>query len=166
VTTVNIDNTLLQKYAPTILSALVLVIPAVDVLAKNPTPIAVIQFLALLASTVTTYRLPAPWKQIAEWVGVVVAAVLPLALSGDITWANWAFVIVAIVKALAAHLGVVVRRDDTIDAHESTGVPIVTSLPAAALPATDALVVGDGLADPRNTQIPDTDQPKHLRTEG
>lgn len=158
----NIDKTLLQKYAPTILSAVVLLVPAADILAKNPTPIALLQFALLVVTTATTWGLVAPWKQIAEWAGVVLAAVLPLALSGDITWANWAFVVVAVVKALAAHLGVAVRKDDTIDARETTGVPIVTSLPAAALPPTDALVVGDGLADPRNTHVPESDEPKHL----
>lgn len=157
--TVNIDKTLLQKYAPVIASALVLLLPAVDILAKNPTPIAILQFVALALTTVTTLRLVAPWKQILEWAGVIVATLLPLALSGEITWANWAFVAVAIVKALAVHFGVTIRKDDTIDARESTGVPIVTSLPAAALPTTDALVVGDGLADPANTAVPDG--PRH-----
>lgn len=157
------DTKLLQKYAPTILSAVVLIVPAVDVLAKNPTPIAILQFVALVATTLTTYRLPAPWKQIVEWAGVIVAAILPLALSGEITWANWALVVVAVVKALAAHLGVVVRKDP-IDARESTGVPVITSLPQASMPATDALVVGDGLSDPANSNAPDVDSPKHLAT--
>lgn len=161
----NIDNSVLQKYAPTILSALVLILPAADVLAKNPTPVAVLQFVALVATSLTTFALVAPWKQVVEWVGVVVAAVLPLAITGELTWANWALVAVAVVKAAATHLGVVIRKDDTAMPVSTTVVnppAIVTSLPQAALPETDALVVGDGLADPANTNVPDTEEPKHL----
>ncbi|MBT2502968.1 hypothetical protein [Curtobacterium sp. ISL-83] len=164
----NIDNTLLQKYAPALLSALVLVVPAVDVLAKNPTPIAVLQFLALVVTTATTFQLRSPWKQTAEWVGVGVAAVLPLAITGEVTWANWALVAVAVVKAAAAHLGVAIRKDDTLDARTAApGVPaIITSLPAAAMPVSDAIVVGDGLSDPGNTSIPEPDVPRHLARAG
>lgn len=149
----NIDQTILQKYAPTIASALVLLVPAVDILAKNPSPIAVLQFLALLVTTATTFALTAPWKQVVEWVGVVVAAVLPLAITGDITWANWAFVVVAVVKALAAHFGVVVRQDATIDARETpadqvptiTAVPLATVVPVESIPEGSNLTAGDGL---------------------
>lgn len=144
---VNIDSSLVQKYAPVLASALVLILPAVDILAKNPSPIAVLQFLALLVTTGTTLRLAAPWKQVAEWVGVVVAAVLPLALSGDITWANWAFVAVAVVKAAAVHLGVAIRRDPEIDVRNTPAgaVPVITSVPASAMPGGDRLVVDDNL---------------------
>jgi hypothetical protein len=154
---VNIDNTLLQKYAPTIASALVLILPAVDVLSKNPSPITVLQFLALLITTLTTFSLVAPWKQIIEWAGVIVAAVLPLALTGEITWANWAFVAVAVVKAAATHLGVIIRKDDTAPALATVEASpvIVTSLPADALPKNDALVQGDGLSvDQGGTNTP------------
>jgi hypothetical protein len=158
----NVDSSILQKYAPTIASALVLVIPAVDVLSRNPSPVALIQFAVLIATTAATFALPAPWKQVFEWVGVVAAAVLPLAITGELTWTNWALVAVAVVKAAAAHLGVTIRKDP-IDAGTAGPAPaIITSLPAAALPETDALVAGDGLSDPANTRAPDPDEPKHL----
>lgn len=127
----HVDRTLAQRYAPVIASALVLILPAFDILARNPTPIAILQFITLVVTTVTTFQLPDRWKQIAEWVGVVVTAVLPLAISGEVTWANWAVVAVAVVKAAATHLGVVIRKDPVIDARESAGVAVVTSLPDA-----------------------------------
>lgn len=161
----NADTTLLQKYAPTILSTLVLILPAADVLAKNPTPVAVLQFVALITTSLTTFALVAPWKQVAEWVGVVVAAVLPLAITGELTWANWALVAVAVVKAAATHLGVGLRKDATVAPAPSskTYAPsfVATTIPASALPPTDALVAGDGLSDPANTTVADDDEPKH-----
>lgn len=157
----NIDSSLVQKYAPTLASALVLILPAVDILARNPTPIAVLQFLALLVTTVTTFRLVGPWKQIVEWVGVVVAVILPLAINGDVTWANWAFVAVAVVKAAAVHLGVKIRQDPEIDARETAGaVPVITSVPESAMPASDRLVVDDGLGtDLAGTSTPSSSTP-------
>lgn len=153
-----IDNTVIQKYAPVIASALILIVPAVDVLAKNPTLVGVLQFVALVAATVATFKLRAPYKQVAEWVGVVVAAILPLAITGTLTWENWALVAVAVVKALATHLGVAIRKDDDVAAPLQPAVidtiqfedPADTSA-AVAFEATpgsgDALVAGDGLGD-------------------
>lgn len=158
----NIDSSLVQKYAPVLASALVLILPAVDVLAKNPTPIAILQFVALVIATAGTWGLRGRWKLVVEWGGVVVAAILPLALSGEITWSNWALVAVAVVKALATHLGVVIRKDPEIDARQTPegAAPVITSVPAEALPASDAIVVNDGLrvdlANPsRSTAGPD-----------
>lgn len=141
-------SALLQKYAPTIFAALVVLIPAADVLAKNPSLAAILQFIALIVTTITTYRLLGKWKQIAEWIGVVVTAVLPLAITGDVTWANWALVATAVVKALAVHFGSIVRGDDTIDARETPDgeVANITSLPVIG--DDDAVTPGDGLASP------------------
>ncbi len=110
----HVDRTLAQRYAPVIASALVLILPAFDILARNPTPIAILQFITLVVTTVTTFQLPDRWKQIAEWVGVVVTAVLPLAIAGEVTWANWAVVAVAVVKAAATHLGIEIRKDNSV----------------------------------------------------
>jgi hypothetical protein len=161
----NIDSTLVQKYAPTLFSALVLVLPAVDLLSRNPSPIAVLQFITLLIPTLTTFQFRAPVKQVIEWAGVVVAAILPLALTGEITWGNWAFVAVAVIKALAVHLGVQIRKDPDVAAPavatvtpvvvESGTVHIETTLDEPVLAQGDALVDGDGLSDPSNP----SDQP-------
>jgi len=96
----------------------------------------------------------------------VISALVAVLPDGHLTKANAILVITAVVKAVATELGVQIRTDaaKVIDARESTGVAIVTSLPTSAMPAADALVVGDGLSDPGNTLVPDTDQPKHLAT--
>lgn len=130
----NIDNTLVQKYAPLILSGLVLIIPAVNVLAQNPSPVTLLQFLALLATTIAVYPLRAPWKQVAEVVGVIAAGLIPLAVGGQLTWANWALVGVAIVKVVATHLGVVLRQDPVTDAPIPT---VMAPQVVVAAPAED-----------------------------
>jgi peptidoglycan/LPS O-acetylase OafA/YrhL len=93
----------------------------------------------------------------------ILSALVAVIPDGHFTKANAILVITAVVKAVATELGVQIRTDaaKVIDARESTAVAVVTSLPASAMPGADALVVGDGLADPANTRLVDSDEPKH-----
>lgn len=167
----NIDNTLIQKYAPTLFSAAVTVFGGLQVLVSSGHGLVeILQFLTLLVTTVTTYLVPlvdarwrGAWKTGLELVGVVVAAVLPFAIAHTLTWANALLIAVALVKALATHFGVTLRTDTAIDAGTANAAApaIITTLPAAALPTTDAIVAGDDLSNPANALVPDSDEPKH-----
>jgi hypothetical protein len=160
----NVDNSIFQKYAPTIFSAALLILGGLQVLIQTgATTVTILQFVALVITTATTFGLRGRWKISLEVAGVIVAAVLPFAIEHTLTIANALLVVVAIVKALATHFGVVLRADD--DAAPALGTVtsspvIVTSLPAGALPSEDALVQGDGLgADVGGTNTPG--QPDH-----
>ncbi|PCN48031.1 hypothetical protein Csp2054_09155 [Curtobacterium sp. 'Ferrero'] len=124
----------------------------------------------LLLGTGVVYWLPLVdkrWQGAAKTGSAIGFAVLSAAVAvvpdGHFTKANAILVITAIVKAVATELGVQIRTDaaKTIDVRDTVGTPIVTSLPSTSLPASDALVVGDGLADPGNSSIPESDEPKH-----
>ncbi|MFJ3383989.1 MULTISPECIES: hypothetical protein [unclassified Curtobacterium] len=173
----NLDNTLVQKYAPTLLSAALTVFGGLQVLISSGHGLVpILQFLTLLATTVTTYAVPlvdkrwqGAWKTGLEIFGVLIAAVLPFAIDHTLTWTNALMIVVAAVKALATHFGIALRTDTSIDT--TTAEAVVTTVPAGTLAGGDALTDGDGLSDPANAVAPatvtiaaDSDEPKHLAT--
>lgn len=173
----NLDNTLVQKYAPTLLSAALTVFGGLQVLISSGHGLVpILQFLTLLATTVTTYAVPlvdkrwqGAWKTGLEIVGVLIAAVLPFAIEHTLTWTNALMIVVAAVKALATHFGIALRTDtSTSNAAVTT---VINNVVSSNLTANDALDTGDGLSDPANAVTPatvtiaaDSDEPKHLAT--
>jgi hypothetical protein len=103
---------MLQKYMPTILSAALLVLGGLQVLIQTGANlVTILQFVALLVTTATTFQLRGRWKIALEVAGVLVAAVLPFAIDQTFTKANIVLILIAIVKALATHFGIQVRQD-------------------------------------------------------
>lgn len=117
-----VDSTLLQKYAPTIFAAAITLFGGLQVLVSSGYGlVAVLQFTLLIITTVTTFQLTGRWKVGLEVAGVVVTAVLPLAINHEFALTNVLLILVAITKALATHFGVILRGDATV----ATGLPTV-----------------------------------------
>lgn len=107
-----IDATLLQKYAPTLLSAAILILGGLQVLVSSGhTLVDILQFVTLVLTSLTTFGFTGWWKTALEAAGVIVVAILPFAIDQTVTWANVLLIVIAIVKALATHFGVVLRAD-------------------------------------------------------
>lgn len=166
------NTTLFKKWAPVILSAAVTLIAGFQTLVQGAHgPTEIVQFLTLVATTVTTGVVPlldTRWQGVLktgiEVVGVVIVAILPFWLDGGVNWSNGMLILVAILKALATHFGVVLRTSTLIDARAPEGdVPVITTL----APATTTTVfqqidtVGAGEAEQSGTV---DDAPKHLAT--
>lgn len=127
-----IDATLLQKYAPTIASGAVLLLGGLQVLmSSGHTLVDILQFITLVLTTLTTFQFTGWWKTGIESAGVVVVAVLPFAIDHTVTWANVLLIVIAVVKALSAHFGIIVRADSAPIVTGSTstpGTPAVTNV--------------------------------------
>jgi hypothetical protein len=137
---------MLQKYMPTILSAALLVLGGLQVLIQTGANlVTILQFVALLVTTATTFQLRGRWKIGLEVAGVLVAAVLPFAIDQTFTKANIVLILIAIVKALATHFGIQVRQDGETVA--------IVPLPEPGGDEGGQAVV-----------VPDADEPKHLAT--
>jgi hypothetical protein len=141
---------MLQKYMPTILSAALLVLGGLQVLIQTGANlVTILQFVALLITTATTFQLRGRWKIGLEVAGVLVAAVLPFAIDQTFTKANIVLILIAIVKALATHFGIQVRQDA-----ESSAADQVQVVP---LPEPGGDENGQAV-------VLDDDEPKHLAT--
>lgn len=141
---------MLQKYMPTILSAALLVLGGLQVLIQTGANlVTILQFVALLITTATTFQLRGRWKIGLEIAGVLVAAVLPFAIDQTFTKANIVLILIAIVKALATHFGIQVRQDAELSA---AGQVQVVPLPEPG---------GD---EGGQAVVLDDDEPKHLAT--
>lgn len=107
-----VDATLLQKYAPTLLSAAILILGGLQVLVSSGhTLVDILQFVTIVITSLTTFGFTGWWKTGLEAAGVIVVAILPFAIDQTVTWANILLIVIAIVKALATHFGVVLRSD-------------------------------------------------------
>lgn len=112
-------DTTLKRYAPSVLSFLVLVVGGLQaVIATGVTPVAIAQLGVLVLTTFTTWLVPlvdAPWrgrlKTGAELVGVVIVIALPYIAAGGITTAEVLVAVIAVMKAGAAQFGVEIRTD-------------------------------------------------------
>jgi hypothetical protein len=139
-----VDSTLIQKYAPTIFSAAITVFGGLQVLVSTGHSLVdILQFVALLITTATTFGLRGRWKVGLEVVGVLVVAVLPFAINQQISWPNALLIAVAVVKALATHFGVTIRNDVTIGG--GTALPTVAPAPEFGLTAAE---IAAGAVDP------------------
>jgi hypothetical protein len=132
------EASIFQKYAPTIFSALVLVLGGLQALTASHFGIVPdLVFAALVLTTLTTFRFTGWWKVGLEVAGVLVAVALPFAITGSLTPANGFLIAVAVVKALATQFGVLIRSDgEVIDARNAQGVPSVTNITNYAPPVT------------------------------
>lgn len=113
-------HTTIQRFAPSILSFLVLVVGGVQAaVAAGPlTGVTIAQLVVLGITTFTTWLAPLigeRWrgkvKTGLELAGVAVTLAIPFIASGTITWAEGLLVVVAFIKAGAAELGVQIRLD-------------------------------------------------------
>lgn len=113
-------NTTAKRYAPSVLSFLVLVVGGLQatVATGAVTWVALAQFAVLVVTTATTWLVPlvdGPWrgrlKTGLELLGVVIVLVLPYIATGRITPAEALLVAVALIKAVGAQLGVLIRTD-------------------------------------------------------
>lgn len=160
-------NTTLNRYAPALLSFLVLVFGGLQAaVASGPLTWVVLAQLAVLTlTTATTYLVPLvgeTWrgkvKTGVELVGVVLVLLLPYIAVGRITAAEVLLVAVAVIKAGAAQLGVIIRTDPVplVEAPQAGNVFHVTTLTRE-----EAVEVAGELAD----RIPGPDhraEPTHL----
>lgn len=150
-------NTTAQKYAPALLSFVVLVVGGLQAaVAAGPlTWVVLVQLAILTVTTGSTYLAPlvgekwrGAFKTGLELVGVVLVLALPYVALGRITPAEVLLVVVAVIKAGAAQLGVVIRTDPTIAPAVMRGPagPSGPQGPAGAMgaPGRDADRVPDG----------------------
>jgi hypothetical protein len=116
------NSTALQRYAPSVLSFLVLVVGGLQaVVAEGPvTWVALAQLAVLTATSATTWLVPLAgprWRGAAkvglEILGAVVTLALPFIAAGGITPAEALLVAVAVIKVVASQLGVAIRLDPT-----------------------------------------------------
>ena len=116
-------NPVLQRFAPSVLSFLVLVVGGVQVaVAAGPiTPVVLAQLVVLVLTTFTTWLVPlvgTRWrgkvKTGVELLGVAVTLALPFIATGAITWSQLLLVLVAFIKAGAAELGVQMRTEPVV----------------------------------------------------
>lgn len=158
-TTNPIDGTLLQKYAPTIFAAAVTLFGGLQVLVSTGHGLVeILQFTALLVTTITTFQLRGYWKIGLEVAGVLVSAVLPFAIDHTFTWANALLVAVAVTKALATHFGVLIRGDASVVPAAALGLP---TFAAAAPPAVYDLQPGEVISNDA-TPVPADYQAEHV----
>lgn len=116
-------NTALQRYAPSVLTFLVLVVGGLQAaVASGPlTPVVIAQLAILAITSFTTWLVPlvgGRWrgalKTGLELVGVAITVALPFIATGTITSAEVLLVVVAVIKAGAAELGVQIRTDPKV----------------------------------------------------
>lgn len=120
-------NNTLQRYAPSVLSFLVLVVGGLQAaVASGPiTWVVVAQLAVLILTTATTWLVPlvdSRWRGRAktglELVGVVLTLALPYIAAGRISAAEILLVVVAVIKAIGTELGVQLRVDPVSPAPE------------------------------------------------
>lgn len=139
------NQALIQKYAPTIASAAILLLGGLQVLIQTgATLVTILQFVALALSTVTTFGLRGRWKIALEIAMVLVAAILPFAIEQTFTSANLILILVAVIKALATHFGVVLRADEEV-------VPAIATVSTVEFQPGSVLMPNDGLGVDRAT---------------
>jgi hypothetical protein len=131
-------NTTINRYAPALLSFAVLVIGGVQV-ALEAGPISWVilaQLLVMTVTTATTYLAPLVGEQWRgkvktglEILGVVITLALPYIAAGKITPAEVLLVLVAVLKAGATQLGIIIRTDpEPVIATQAGNVFHVTTL--------------------------------------
>lgn len=179
-------NTILQRYAPSVLSFLVLVIGGIQAaVAAGPlNGVTIAQLVVLTITTFTTWLAPLigeRWqgkvKTGLELAGVAITLALPFIATGTITWAEALLVAVAFIKAGAAELGVQIRLDPIVAPNVGSAY-VVTNLPesdttqavadavhrtVAADPKLAAMFESAGIVPPSDEPAPaaDTDGPDH-----
>lgn len=160
-------NTTVQKYAPALLSFVVLVVGGLQAaVAAGPlTWVVLVQLAILTATTASTYLAPLAgerWrgaiKTGLEILGVVLVLVLPYVALGRITPAEVLLVIVAIIKAAAAQLGVIIRTDDTAARHLADTRPLV----GGDLVVNTTATGGESVRDVAEQVRLDLEQERHL----
>lgn len=137
--------TAVQRYAPSVLSFLVLLLGGVQAaVAVGLSPVAVAQLVVLALTTAATWLVPlvgGRWrgkvKTGLELLGVAITLALPFIATGTITWADGLLVAVALIKALGAELGVQIRTDKPapLPVQQVGDVHVVTSLSPADVEA-------------------------------
>ena len=165
--------TAVQRYAPSVLSFLVLVLAGVQAaVAVGLSPVAVGQLVVLALTTATTWLVPlvgGRWrgkvKTGLELVGVAVTLALPFVATGTITWADGLLVAVAFIKALGAELGVQMRVDTQSEPSPMTVNVIpqqrLSEQEIATVAASSVSPVSRGRVDFLLASDDDDDEPKH-----
>lgn len=130
-------QTIGQRYAPALISFAVLVFGAIQTAAATGpfNLVVILQLVALAVGTGSTYFLPlvdtkwqGAFKTGVELVTTAVALVLPFAVVGHITGPQILLVIVGLIKAIGAQLGVAIRVDPQVAPVSAAGVFNVTTL--------------------------------------
>lgn len=111
-----------QRYAPALLSLAVLLLGGYQALAAAGYGLAdVLQFAVLATTTITTFAVPllaaryAGWLKVGlEGLGVLATALIPFVVDGHIDRTQIVVILIAIVKAFAAHWGVAIRTDPKV----------------------------------------------------
>jgi len=135
-----------QRYAPSVLSFLVLVFGGLAAAAQTGLDgVTLTQLAVLVITTGTTWLVPLlgdRWRGAAktglELVGVALTLAVPFIAAGTITWADGFLVAVALVKAVGTELGVQIRTDKPAPllVQQVGDVHIVTSLSQADVDAS------------------------------
>jgi len=114
-------STLLQKYGAGILSFLVALLTAVQVLPTNPSLVDVLNIAILAASSFVMFIVPllkGAWvgglKVGVELAGALAIAFLPFALNTEWNQTTLALVIIALIKAGATQLGITIRSETPV----------------------------------------------------
>ncbi|MBF4574664.1 hypothetical protein [Frondihabitans sp. VKM Ac-2883] len=142
-------QTIGQRYAPALISFAVLVFGAVQTAAATGpfNLVVILQLVALAVGTGSTYFLPlvdtkwqGAFKTGVELVTTAVALVLPFAIVGHITGPQILLVIVGLIKAIGAQLGVAIRVDPQVAPAAADGAFDVSTLPVAEVETEDHAV--------------------------
>jgi hypothetical protein len=129
-------STIFQKYGAAVASFVVVLLTALSVLPANPSIVDILQLVVLVASAVGIFFVPllkgswaAGGKMAVELVGVLVIALIPFFVNGVPSREQIVVIIIALIKAGATQLGVIIRTDVPV-----TGglVPDPDSLPRHA----------------------------------
>ena len=148
------QTSLLAKYAPALMPLAIALIAGLQVmLADNvASPKEAWQFTALAAGAVVTWAVPllktqfaAALKVLANVVAAAAVLFIDMLNNGEIIWdfATITFVVLGLVQAFAAQIGVDVRVDAqkaVIDSRADAGVPNITSVDKPALQVAAAKV--------------------------
>lgn len=141
------QTSLLAKYAPALMPLAIALVAGLQVmLADNiATPKEAWQFAALAAGAFVTWAVPLLKTQFAALLKILANVVAAAAVifidmlnNGEIVWdfATITFVVLGLLQAFAAQLGVGVRLDAqkaVIDSRSNPGVPNITSVDKPAL---------------------------------
>lgn len=111
-------STVLQKYGASIASFLVVLLTALSVLPTKVSLVDILQLIVLIASAVGVFFVPllkGKWKaggKLAVELGsILLVTAIPFFLTGIPSREQWVIILIALIKAGATYLGVVIRTE-------------------------------------------------------
>jgi len=144
-------STILQKYGAGIASLLIVLMTAVSILPAEPSYVDLFQLLVLglsglvmfIVPLVKTWKYAGALKILIEVLAVIIIALIPFFANGVPTREQWILIGIAVLKAAATQLGIIIRTD----------VPIITAPGLVLDPASVTNSVITKVEDQNNKSI-------------